>query len=365
MEKSLSNKYTSREIKELFSDDLKSHYIKRDLGVFPSNIRGSELDKSRDKYQERDYEIINRLENHEKKKREISNDEDEKQASFIDKWKYKFVLKVAGCIFMGMCICIYKRMPKENIKSSIVNNGINWIKSEYRKDYSRTQVIEKVENVSCMAYDKLGYVIPESLAVSVRNKYIENIKPKLMNLNFNLNMNQVSDIKSIAVYNEEEIVFEDLNSVSTSLCGSSELSLMELDKEEIVAKNISIALPVSGVVTSDYGAREEVFKNVGYHTGIDVANAYNTPISSATDGVVIQAQVLDKYYGNNIIIEKDGVRFRYAHLNQMNVNVGDNIKQGDIIGLMGSTGASTGSHLHFEIIINERTVNPELLLKFR
>ena len=77
------------------------------------------------------------------------------------------------------------------------------------------------------------------------------------------------------------------------------------------------------------------------------------------------AQAMDKYYGNNIEIENNGVIFKYAHLNQINVKEGDIIKQGDIIGLMGSTGASTGSHLHFEIKINDRTVDPELLLKFR
>ena len=73
---------------------------------------------------------------------------------------------------------------------------------------------------------------------------------------------------------------------------------------------------------------------------------------------------MNKYYGNNIEIEKDGVIFKYAHLNKINVKKGDSIKQGEVIGLMGSTGMSTGSHLHFEIKINNRTIDPEKIIKF-
>ena len=72
----------------------------------------------------------------------------------------------------------------------------------------------------------------------------------------------------------------------------------------------------------------------------------------------------DKYYGNFVEIELDGVTFKYAHLNEIWVKEGDNIKQNDIVGLMGSTGMSTGSHLHFEIRINGRSVDPEEILDF-
>ena len=69
--------------------------------------------------------------------------------------------------------------------------------------------------------------------------------------------------------------------------------------------------------------------------------------------------------GIKVEIESNGVIFKYAHLNQINVSEGDSVNQGDVIGLMGSTGASTGSHLHFEIRINGRSVDPELLVKVR
>lgn len=350
MDKVLESKYTKNDIKQLFGEELKSHYIKRDLGVFPSNVKASS-----------NYYDVDMFGNPiERKNNSVKEDENDKEnLSFIDKCKIRFAVKLACCIFMGLCVCVYKRTPESNFKN---NSIIQWIKGEYRKNYSRSEILEKIEEISKKAYIKYDYMIPESLASSISSNYLEIIKPKILNLD----IDKTEEIKSIAVFNEEDISFvESDENVLPSLCDSSECSLMEMDKEEILSKNINIAIPVTGTITSIYGARDEVFKNVGYHTGLDIANAYNTPIKSATDGVVVQAQVLDQYYGNNILIECNGVTFRYAHLNKMNINVGDKVTQGQIIGLMGSTGASTGSHLHFEIIINGRTVNPELILNFR
>ena len=188
-------------------------------------------------------------------------------------------------------------------------------------------------------------------------------------LDFNLNkiLRNKEIENTVAVFNEDNIQInsDDIAKVEEITTTSSQVSLMEMDKDEILSKNINIILPVNGTVTSIYGAREEVFENVGYHTGIDIANSLNTEIKSATDGIVVLAQNMDKYYGNNIEIEKDGVIFKYAHLNEIKVSVGEEVTQGQIIGLMGSTGMSTGSHLHFEIKINDRSVDPELIIKIR
>ena len=140
---------------------------------------------------------------------------------------------------------------------------------------------------------------------------------------------------------------------------------MDIDVNEILSKNIDIIVPVKGTITSRYGVREQIFDNVNpYHTGIDIANKNDTEILSATEGVVVKTEKMNKYYGNNIEIEKNGVIFKYAHLNKIQVKEGDIVKQGDVIGLMGSTGMSTGPHLHFEIKINNRTIDPEKILSF-
>lgn len=331
-------KYTKGEISELFKDDLKNHYFKRNnVGLINVGIV-------------REY-----------KEKNIEKDVESNIVS--DKFKYKLALKILGALSVVASIFVYEYFPDE-IKSC---TACTWIKNEYNKDFNKTEVIENIEEVSKVIYNKIEKIVPESVYNSIVNKYINSIKPEIINFSF-ANLFENKNINNtVAVFNEDEIEIntEDKALAEEAITTSSEISLMDMDKNEIVSKNISIIIPVNGTVTSEYGAREEIFKNVGYHTGIDIANTINTPIKSATDGVVMLAEFMDKYYGNNIEIENNGVIFKYAHLNQINVKVGDKITQGEIIGLMGSTGASTGSHLHFEIKINGRSVDPELLIKIR
>lgn len=330
-------KYTKEEISQIFKDDLKNHYLKREnsglVSVGPVN----------------EY-------------REIKV-ESENSPKKYEKIKYKFALKVVGALAVVACFFAYDYFP-DNMR----NNSIcNWIKNEYNRSISKIDAIENMEEYSKKIYSKIQNIVPENMYSAVINKYINNIKPKIIDFNFSSLIENKSIDNTVTVFNEDDIVIntDELTLAQEAITTSSEISIMDIDVKEIQSKNINISLPVSGTVTSVYGAREEVFKNVGYHTGVDIANALNTPIASATDGIVVLTQSMDKYYGNNIEIEKDGVIFKYAHLNQINVNEGDIISQGDIIGLMGSTGASTGSHLHFEIKIHDRSVDPELLLKIR
>lgn len=96
------------------------------------------------------------------------------------------------------------------------------------------------------------------------------------------------------------------------------------------------------------------------HTGVDIANKVGTPIYAADDGVVIIAQGgYNGGYGNTIVIDHGGgKKTRYGHASKLFVRVGDTVERGENIAAMGSTGRSTGSHLHFEILINGAKYNP-------
>ncbi|MBI9051450.1 MAG: peptidoglycan DD-metalloendopeptidase family protein [Anaerolineaceae bacterium] len=99
------------------------------------------------------------------------------------------------------------------------------------------------------------------------------------------------------------------------------------------------------------------------HLGIDVAAGTGAPIYAADSGVVVYAAGISGGYGNMVMIDHgNGYHTVYAHLNSINVYCGQNVMQGSLIGLAGSTGRSTGPHLHFEIRLNGEFINPWYVL---
>ena len=117
--------------------------------------------------------------------------------------------------------------------------------------------------------------------------------------------------------------------------------------------------PVDDKVTSPFGMRA-----MGDHKGIDFGSRMGTPVKAATAGTVIKANTGDNGgYGNLVTIKsQDGTETRYAHLSNIGVKEGQQVKAGDIIGNSGNTGRSTGPHLHFEIIKDGKQVDPAPLI---
>ncbi|MDQ6727825.1 MAG: peptidoglycan DD-metalloendopeptidase family protein [Actinomycetota bacterium] len=119
-----------------------------------------------------------------------------------------------------------------------------------------------------------------------------------------------------------------------------------------------VAWPTNGTVTSGFGVRWGVL-----HPGIDIANSTGTPIKAARAGTVIVAGFNTGGYGNWVIIDHGGgFSTLYGHMSKIRVTQGQRVKQGDRIGDMGSTGHSTGPHLHFETRVNGTAKNPTAYL---
>ena len=140
-----------------------------------------------------------------------------------------------------------------------------------------------------------------------------------------------------------------------------ETAQMEKDAEEIKS-TISFINPIEGTITSTFGWRNPTVSTVPkYHTGLDIAAVTGTVIKSATEGKVILASS-EGDYGNHYEIQIDDVIILYAHCNVLYLNEGDTVTQGQEIAEVGSTGNSTGPHLHFEIRKDDRLVDPQLIL---
>ena len=115
--------------------------------------------------------------------------------------------------------------------------------------------------------------------------------------------------------------------------------------------------PLSGIITSRFGNRESI--RTSGHTGLDIAAPAGTPIKAAADGKVIFSGYSGGYGYVVKLDNGNGVETYYGHCSKLYVSTGEKVEAGDVIAAVGSTGNSTGNHLHFEVRVNGKEVNPQ------
>jgi murein DD-endopeptidase MepM/ murein hydrolase activator NlpD len=117
--------------------------------------------------------------------------------------------------------------------------------------------------------------------------------------------------------------------------------------------------PVDGSIASGFGPRTHpIYGGSRVHTGVDISASQGTPIKAAGDGVVRMAGVNGGYGNWTLIDNGDGLATGYGHQSRIAVSIGEHVSTGEVIGYVGSTGASTGPHLHWEVRVNGNPVNP-------
>jgi len=145
----------------------------------------------------------------------------------------------------------------------------------------------------------------------------------------------------------------------------SHLSLLEqvATQRATLRRQTPSIWPVKGAITSHYGNRADPFSGDSeLHLGLDISALYNAQIHSPADGVVLYSQ-RKAAYGNLVIIDHgNGLTTRFGHLSRSLVKVGQKVKRGDVLGLVGTTGHTTAPHLHYEVRMNDRPVNPRTYL---
>jgi murein DD-endopeptidase MepM/ murein hydrolase activator NlpD len=141
----------------------------------------------------------------------------------------------------------------------------------------------------------------------------------------------------------------------------------DVDKRNALAAATPSIWPAHGWLSSRVGARRDpITGGRDFHDGLDISADHGTPVYATADGVVIQSAP-EGGYGNLIVVEHGyGLETRYGHLSRYKVRTGEKVKRGDVLGYVGSTGRSTGSHLHYEVRVSGRLLNPlQLLLNYR
>ena len=137
----------------------------------------------------------------------------------------------------------------------------------------------------------------------------------------------------------------------------------DVERHEALASATPSIWPAHGWLTGTFGGRSDPFTGEpGYHQGIDISTEKGQPIYATADGTVESASYTGDY-GNLIVLQHGfGLTTRYGHLGSFAAKTGQTVKRGDVIGYVGSTGRSTGAHLHYEILANGKLINPLQLL---
>jgi murein DD-endopeptidase MepM/ murein hydrolase activator NlpD len=137
----------------------------------------------------------------------------------------------------------------------------------------------------------------------------------------------------------------------------------DVERQEALAAATPSIWPAHGWLTGTFGGRSDPFTGEpGFHQGLDISTEKGQPVYATADGHVESASYTGDY-GNLIVLRHDfGLATRYGHLSRFNVSQGATVHRGDVIGFVGSTGRSTGAHLHYEILANGKLINPLQLL---
>ena len=268
----------------------------------------------------------------------------------------------------------FEESLKENaiVEGKNVDNVVLKTNPEYElKLVDRTLDTNEEELVSEIKEDVV--VTYKYYEIAVANQTVEtvNTKEEAEELVEQLKENELDnvDLSIIEKYTEEA---EKIEATSLEIAKSTIEEKVEKKAEEVQKQKeeqerlekmpsingIKLAVqPISGVITSRYGVSSRLRKST--HTGLDIAASTGTPIKVIADGTVTCASYQGSYGKLVKIDHGNGLETWYGHTSKMYVSVGQKVTAGDVIALVGSTGNSTGPHLHLEIRINGEHVNPQ------
>lgn len=266
---------------------------------------------------------------------------------------------------------------EESVKEDIINDSNKNVETVDLKEQPiyELKLVNRTENTE---EDKIIEKIKEDVTVTYKyyevalnNKVVETVdtSKEAEELVSEIKNNEIDENINLSIVekytnNSDEVKTNDLEVAKVNIENKVSKTIKEIEEQEAEKNAIAeingiklATIPVTGTISSRYGVRSRIRRS--NHTGLDIAATTGTPIKVMADGVVTNASYSGSY-GKLIKVDHgNGVETWYAHTSKMYVKKGQEVKAGDIIAEVGSTGNSTGPHLHLEIRLNGEHINPQ------
>lgn len=242
-------------------------------------------------------------------------------------------------------ICLLKKdiiTNDDEIFEKVISNG-----TTYYEYYALTVEEEEKDYVS--SYDDAKDVIDQ-----LKDKGSNNLTKLGMVKKYSTELAEFTDTASAVddLYEKPVVVQASVTNTST---GKDSFRRGVNTTSKKIDLGINLIRPISGIITSRFG-----YRSSGLHTGLDIAASKGTPIKAVADGVVTYSGTSSTGYGKYVVISHGGgIQTYYCHCSALYVEAGEEVAQGEVIAAVGSTGNSTGPHLHLEIRANGVCQNPQ------
>ncbi len=274
-------------------------------------------------------------------------------------WRWRLVKSLAylgSVIFFSILFTILIVNSFDTPKEQVLRRELNQVKSEYQEVQLKINDLEDVLDELAKRDENIYRVIFEADPISneVRksgfggsNRYEQLTKLPFGKLIKNTKLKVEQLEKQFAIQSKS---YDELNAL--------------LERKESMLMSIPAIQPIltGGPVhlSSGYGMRyHPIYKTRRMHTGLDFSAPIGTPIHATGNGVVEAVDLDRSGYGYHVTINHDfGYKTIYAHMSRIDVKKGQKIKRGEVLGLVGNTGTSTAPHLHYEVLQNDKKINP-------
>lgn len=257
---------------------------------------------------------------------------------------------------------------RRNNKAHLLSNNVQEKKKRTIKDKILLNLIVMFDLAVIVFCIQNSEFIFTKEFLQVLDKYNVEASNKIANLfdyilNDEKTKEENNEKANVILENTSEDVIKEVEEIKKEDNSVSSISEMELDINNLKAA-YKFVKPLNGRISSEFGARESEYQNVtGYHTGIDLVADTGTPILASMEGIV-ELVSSEGDYGKHVKIRCNNVYTVYAHCSKILVKEGQIVAEGQEIARVGSTGNSTGPHLHFEIRVDDRFVDPEKIIEF-